>query len=52
MYRGKLRRHGYVSDVFKNDSDVYVRYLFKSDTNGGQDVSSVLSILAVNSFFW
>ena len=32
--------------------DVYVRYVFKNDTNGGQDVSSVRWILAVSSCLW
>ena len=32
--------------------DVYVRYVLKNDTNGGQDVSSVRWILAVSSCLW
>ena len=32
--------------------DVHVRYVFSNDTNGGQDVPVVLSILAVSLCFW
>ena len=32
--------------------DVYVRYVLKNDTNGGQDVSFVRLILAVSSCLW
>ena len=31
---------------------VYVRYVFKNDTDGGQDVSPVRWILAVSSCLW
>ena len=32
--------------------NVYVRYVFKTDTNSGQDVSFVRWILAVSSCLW